>query len=174
MTFALGQLSLTRAAHVDPSLMRVVNLAISRSPIDFGCTEDQSRTVAQQAAKVAAGVSQVTGKQARHMIQPDGYSKAIDLVPWIGGAFDWGDPQWSRMIDGQRVYLFSEIAEVMRAAAVQLGVKVRWGGCWDHALNDLAPGVPSMRAATAAYIAKRRAAGHKSSMIDGPHFELPL
>lgn len=88
MTYALGSRSLSFCAHVDPKLMAVVKRAIAICPVDFGMTEDQSRTVAQQAAKVAAGVSHVRpGPAARHMIQPDGFSKAVDLVPWIDGRF---------------------------------------------------------------------------------------
>lgn len=171
MPHALGSRSLSFAHHVDPNLMAVVNLAITRSAIDFGCTEDQSRTVAQQLAKVAAGVSHVRpGPAARHMIQPDGYSKAVDLVPWADGRFQWGDNQWRVTVGGVVHYAFAEIAEAMRSAAVELHTRVRWGAVWDRNLNDLPAGVPAMRQAIEAY--KARHAG--SDFLDGPHFELPL
>jgi len=60
VTFVLGSRSLAFSAHVDPRLMAVVKRAIAISPVDFGMTEDQSRTVAQQAAKVAHDLMRCT------------------------------------------------------------------------------------------------------------------
>jgi hypothetical protein len=123
MTYALGSRSLSFCAHVDPKLMAVVKRAISICPVDFGMTEDQSRTVAQQAAKVAAGVSHVRpGPAARHMIQPDGYSKAVDLVPWVDGRFQWGDKNWKvHTADGRTLDPFFDIAAAMVASCNAAG-----------------------------------------------------
>lgn len=170
MTFALGARSLARARHVDPALMAVAGLAIGRSAVDFGMTEDQSRTEAQQRAKVAAGVSKVApGPKARHMIQPDGFSKALDLVPWIDGRFQWGDNQWRvTTADGRVLRPFFDIAAAMRSAAVELGVKVRWGAIWDRTLNDLPAAAAGLARAMEDY--KVRHPG--PDFLDGPHFEL--
>jgi len=172
MTYALGARSIAFSAHVDPALMAVVRSAISVSEIDFGMTEDQSRTVAQQAAKVAAGVSHVRpGPAARHMIQPDGFSKAVDLVPWVDGRFQWGDGQWRiHTADGRTLDAFFAIAAAMRQAAIAHKTKIRWGAVWDRALNDLPADAAGLRAEVERY--KARHAG--PDFLDGPHFELPL
>ena len=169
MTFSLGQRSLTFSAHVDPKLMAVVQHAIALSTVDFGMTEDQSRTVAQQAAKVAAGVSHVRpGPAARHMIQPDGFSKAVDLVPWVDGRFQWGDGQWRvTTASGAVLTPFFDIAAAMRQAAIDMGVTLRWGAVWDRKLNDIQG---DLKTEVERY--KARHAG--PDFLDGPHFEIPL
>lgn len=55
----------------------------------------------------------------------------------------------------------------MRAAAKELNIRVRWGGCW-ATLNDTTKPTTQL---VADYVAERRAAG-KRAFIDGPHFEL--
>lgn len=165
MTYAFGKTSLSRMRHVDPKLRTVATDALARCAVDFGCTEEQSRTVAEQQKKFDTGVSKVRpGPGARHMIQPDGWSKALDLVPWINGAFTWGDKNW-RVGD---VYPFHEIAVAMRLVAIEHVVPIRWGGVWDRRLNDLPPTVDGMRREVEAY--KLRHAG--PDFLDGPHYEL--
>lgn len=169
MTYALGARSLSFSAHVDPKLMAVVKRAIAICSVDFGMTEDQSRTVAQQAAKVAAGVSHVRpGPAARHMIQPDGFSKAVDLVPWVDGRFQWGDGQW-RVTTASGVILrpFFSIAVAMRDAAIEAGLALRWGAVWDRKLNDIQG---DLKTEVERY--KARHAG--PDFLDGPHFEIPF
>jgi peptidoglycan L-alanyl-D-glutamate endopeptidase CwlK len=55
---------------------------------------------------------------SNHFKQPDGFGRAVDLLP---EPYDWKDP-------GQ----FDKVARAMREAAKQLGVKIRWGGDWDQ------------------------------------------
>ncbi len=172
MTFQLGARSLAHAAHVDPRLMTVVHLAIARSTVDFGCTEGQSRTRAEQQRKVDQGVSHVRpGPGARHMIQPDGFSKAIDLVPWIDGRFQWGDGNWRvRRSDGVVVDAFFEIAAAMVSAAQESATNLRWGALWDRRTDDLPLDPVELRRELERY--KARHAG--PDFLDGPHWELPL
>ena len=171
MTYALGSRSLSFCAHVDPKLMAVVKRAISICPVDFGMTEDQSRTVAQQAAKVAAGVSHVRpGPAARHMIQPDGYSKAVDLVPWVDGRFQWGDKNWKvHTADGRTLDPFFDIAAAMVAACNALATPLRWGGCW-ASTSTLPTTAEGLRASIVAY--NRRHAGPDFNDIG--HWEIAL
>lgn len=62
---------------------------------------------------------------------------------------------------------FYPIAEAVRLAAKETGVRVRWGGCW-QTLNDTDKPAEVL---VADYVAARRAEG-KKAFIDGPHFEL--
>ncbi len=170
MTFVLGERSLERARHVDPALIAVVQQALILSPVDAGFTEDQSRTVEQQRRKFDTGVSKVRpGPSATHMIQSDGYSKAVDLVPWIDGAFQWGDGQWRvRTKAGVVLRPFFDLAAAMRAAAIKRGVRLRWGAIWDRTLNDLPDTAAGLARAMEDY--KIRHVG--ADFLDGPHFEL--
>lgn len=168
MAFTFGRRSLAFSQHVDPRLMAVAATALGMSTVvDFGMTEEQSRTVAEQRAKVAAGVSKTMA--SKHMIQPDGFSKALDLVPWVDGRFQWGDQLWRvTTADGRILRPFLEIAAVMAHAAQHLAVPIRWGGVWDRKLNDLAPDPVAIGLELEAY--KVRHAG--ADFLDGPHFEL--
>ena len=168
MAYRLSLRSMERARKVDPRLLAIVVIALDRCPVDFGFTEDQSRTVAEQAEKVRRGVSQTMN--SKHVI-PDGqaFSTGVDLVPYVDGIFQWGDNQWRVTTKaGATIDVFYEIAAAMRAAAISAGFRIRWGGCWDKCLNDLPAGAAAMKAAVEGY--KTRHPG--PDFLDGPHFEL--
>lgn len=173
MTHRFSLRSIERCRRVDPRLVAVAVVALARSPIDFGITEEQSRTFEDQQKKVAAGVS--TTMNSKHIIPAGGvFSRAIDLVPWIDGKSQWGDENWMvKRNDGSTVDPFCVIAAMMRSAAVDTGIRIRWGGVWDRTLNDLPPGGEAMRKEVDAYVARRKAANPGARVfIDGPHFEL--
>ncbi|MFT4254107.1 MAG: M15 family peptidase [Caulobacter sp.] len=170
MSYSFSNNSLRRQQHVDPRLFAVGVTALARCAVDFGVTENQSRTAAEQQKKFDDGFSKVRpGPNARHMIQEDGFSKAVDYVPWIDGKFQWGDNQWRvRRTDGVVVLPFQQIALAMRSAAIEKGVAIRWGAVWDRRLNDLPATVQGLTDEMEAY--KARHAG--SDFLDGPHYEL--
>jgi peptidoglycan L-alanyl-D-glutamate endopeptidase CwlK len=170
VSFYLGSTSLDRCKHVDPHLLTVVEYALSLSPVDFGFSEEQSRTAEEQAAKYKAGVSRVKpGPDARHMIQTDGFSKAVDCVAWIDGKFQWGDSQW-RVTTHAGVVLrpYFDIAAAMRTSSIVHGLPMRWGGVWDRALADLPETAAGIQRAMDDY--KVRHVG--SDLLDGVHFEI--
>lgn len=168
MPFRLSKRSLDRARSVDPRLIAVCVLAIERSAVDFGITEEQSRTEAEQAEKVRRGVSKTM--RSKHMIPPGrDWSTAIDLVPYIDGLFQWGDPRWRvKTKAGATIEPFYAIAAAMREAAILVGVTIRWGAVWDRTLNALPAGAEALKAEVEAY--KVRHPG--PDFLDGPHFEL--
>lgn len=171
MTFALGKTSLSRCTHVNPRLMRVVHAAIARSPVDFGITEEQSRTVAEQQHKIDQGVSFLKDpRNGRHVIPLGGqWSRAIDLVPWVDGRFQWGDDHWRvKTADGRVLEPFFDIAAAMRSASIELAEPLIWGGIWDQQLRDLPEDAKGIAQALEDY--KRRHSG--PDHLDGPHFEL--
>lgn len=166
--YRFSQRSLDRCRNVDARLIAVAVIALSKSAVDFGITEEQSRTVAEQREKVRRGVSKTMN--SKHMI-PDGklVSTALDLVPFVEGRFQWGDAQWGiTLADGSRIEPFYEIAAAMREAAICANVRIRWGAVWDKVLNDLPAGAAAMKAAVEAY--KVRHPG--PDFLDGPHFEI--
>jgi peptidoglycan LD-endopeptidase CwlK len=149
--FVLGPRSRQRLNGVDPRLIRVVERAIGYSTVDFGVHEGL-RTLARQRELVKAGASKTMN--SKHLV-----GRAVDLVPWVSGSFRW---EWP---------FIYPIAVAMRRAAVELDVKLTWGGIWDRHLETLPADNDGMKKAVNAYVDRRRALG-RSAFLDGPHFEL--
>lgn len=152
--YQLGKTSRQRLVGVDPRLVRCVERAIQLTTQDFTVLEGV-RSIETQRDYVRRGVSQTMN--SRHLRQPDGLGKAVDLVPWAGGMARW---EWP---------LIYPIAEAMRRAAAELGVPIRWGGAW-VSLSSIGPG--GAKRAVDAYVAARKAQ-KKSAFLDGPHYEIP-
>lgn len=110
MTFVLGQKSLERLNGVHPDLVKVVKLAITRTPVDFVVLEGL-RTKERQAVLFKQGATKTMN--SRHLT-----GHAVDLAPAIGGVVSWDWP------------LYHKLAPVMKAAAKDLGVAITWGGDW--------------------------------------------
>lgn len=145
--FALSKVSLDKLNGVNPSLVKVVKRAIQLSKQDFAVNEGL-RTVERQRQLVKSGASQTMN--SRHIT-----GHAVDLVPIVNGKVSW---DWR---------YFYPIAEAMHQAAKELGVNVRWGGCWE-VINSKA-GNPQQW--VEAYGQARRKLG-KKAFTDGPHFEI--
>lgn len=145
--FVFSSASLQRFSGVDDRLVQVVRLALRKSKQDFAVLEGL-RSKERQAELVRKGASQTMN--SRHLT-----GHAIDLVPIVDGKVSW---------DWQYYY---PIAEAMREAAKELGVRVRWGGSWE-VLNDTTTSTTRL---VEAYVAQRREQG-KKAFTDGPHYEL--
>jgi peptidoglycan L-alanyl-D-glutamate endopeptidase CwlK len=109
-----SQKSLRNLEGVHPKLVEVCHKAIE--VFDF-MVHDGVRTPEEQAANIARGVSWT--KHSKHLPQPDGFSHAVDLIPYASG-IDWKDTE-----------MFCVMAGVVRACAHEVGVTLRWGGDWD-------------------------------------------
>lgn len=101
-------------AGVHRDLVRVVRLALERSPVDFA-VHDGWRTLAEQRALYEAGASRLDGERRRSRHQ-DGC--AVDLVPYVGGRLLW---EWAPL---------EQVATAMAEAAREVDVPLRWGGRW--------------------------------------------
>jgi peptidoglycan L-alanyl-D-glutamate endopeptidase CwlK len=110
MGFKLSQRSIDRMAGVNDDLVRVVKLAITRSPLDFSITEGL-RTVERQRELVAQKKSQTM--KSRHIV-----GEAVDICVLIGGNANWDFENYRR------------VADVFKASAKELGVTITWGGDW--------------------------------------------
>lgn len=146
MGYKLSTKSLSNLKGVHPDLVKVVKRAIELTECDFTVTEGL-RTKATQALYVKQGKSQTMN--SKHL---DGL--AVDLAAWVNGTINWNFD-----------YYF-KIADAVRKASIELGMKVKWGGAWRY-LNDY----DSSRKAYDAYIAERKKLG-KKPFLDGIHFEL--
>jgi peptidoglycan L-alanyl-D-glutamate endopeptidase CwlK len=106
----LSRRSRDRLVGVHPALIAVVEAAIVRTPVDFMITEGL-RTAERQAALVRAGASRTLN--SRHLT-----GHAVDVCALVDGKVRWDWP------------LYPRIAVAFKAAALERGVPLVWGGDW--------------------------------------------
>lgn len=106
--FILGKRSTDNLAGVHPQLVAVVKRALELSPVDFTVVEGL-RTKERQAELMKQGFTRTL--KSRHII-----GEAVDIVPL---PVDWNNQK-----------PFGLVAEAMKKAAEELGVKITWGGDW--------------------------------------------
>lgn len=163
-TFKFGTRSLEELNGVHEGVVECCHYAIKRSSVDFG-VHDGLRTIEQQREYVRTGASQTLN--SKHLVQPDGFGHAVDLVPYINGKLRWEEGPCL------------EVACAMVEASAHCRVELVWGGVWDRQADELGMiergslTVDSdlLRRAIADYRARRKAMG-KKAFIDMPHFEL--
>ena len=148
MTFKLSKRSLSKLEGVDADLVAVVKRAIEITTVDFGVTEGM-RSIETQRKYVDAGKSQTMN--SKHLT-----GDAVDLVAYIGSDVAW------------ELNLYDDIADAMKAAAIELGVPLLWGAAWN--VPDITKWTGTMNEAMMHYVDERRAQGRKP-FIDGPHFQ---
>src|SRR6056300_1180408 len=148
MTYKLGNRSKERLEGVDERLQAVVRSAIGRSSQDFSVICGL-RTIEEQRKLVAKGASQTM--KSKHI---DGL--AVDLAAYEDGI------RWE-------LNLYDEIADAMREAAKDCGVKIRWGAAWH--IDDFGAYDGTAEEAMNEYIDLRRSQGRRP-FIDAPHFEI--
>lgn len=175
MAFVFGATSKANLEGVAPPLVTVVTAALAVTKQDFGITCGVRTDAAQLAAwrdkdsdfnGIPKGESRggIAGTgRGNHQIALTGtfagLSTAVDAAPYVDGSIsdDWR--------------YFYEIAFAFRMAAIQEGVRIRWGGCW-QVINDLPwTQASDAKAARDAYAEQRRKAKRKA-LLDGYHFEL--
>lgn len=157
---AFSQKSTERLMTCRLSLESVVRRALEICAVDFGVTEGV-RSLERQKFLFKTGASDTLN--SKHLPDKDGKSRAVDLAPYLDTDGD-GDQEFS----WHWAHCFI-VAEAMRRAAKELGVKVVWGGCWDRALNSLEG---PLQSAMDGYAARRRTQGDRHPFVDGPHFQL--
>jgi peptidoglycan LD-endopeptidase CwlK len=150
MNFKLSQRSLNNLVGVDERLVNVVKRAIEITKVDFGVIEGV-RTPEKQMEYFQKGASQIA-VGGTHV-----QGKAVDLMAYIGPRASW------------ELNLYDDIADAMKAAAIEQDVSIRWGAAWQ--VSDIRKWQGTMESAMNAYIDERRAQGRRP-FIDGPHFEL--
>ena len=112
-------------ATCDQSLQDVFNLAIKRSPIDFGVAcgertiEEQKELYRQGRTKSGNIVTNVDGVKniSKHNHSP---SQAVDIYAYFNGKAQW------------EVKHLCMIAGVVMSCADELGFSIRWGGNWNQ------------------------------------------
>ena len=95
---------------VDPRLIKVAEIALQRSPFDFGITCGL-RTVEEQKQLVAKGASKTM--KSKHI-----EGRAIDFVVYIGGK-----PNWD-------LSNYEKVAQVFLEVGKELGIELEAGAFW--------------------------------------------
>ena len=118
MSFTLCPRSQRNLVGVKPELVRVVELAARQMPpeLRFVVTEGV-RTEVRQAQLLKAGASRTMN--SRHLT-----GDAVDVAAQIDSN---ADGLWEVRWDWP---LYERIAVAMKAAAIELGVNLTWGGSW--------------------------------------------
>jgi peptidoglycan L-alanyl-D-glutamate endopeptidase CwlK len=148
--YSLSQRSLNNLVGVDQRLVDVVHRAIQITSIDFAVIEGV-RTPEKQMEYYRKGASQIA-VGGTHV-----QGRAVDLMAYLDDRASW------------EFSLYDEIADAMKAAAMEQGVGVRWGGAWQ--ISNICTWNDTMERANLAYIDWCRSRGQRP-FIDGPHFEL--
>lgn len=121
MPFTLSARSRSRLVGVHPDLVRVVNLAIRLTTVDFVVVQG-NRTQAEQDALYAQGRTKPGKKVTWTRNSNHIGGRAIDVAPWVNGTVEWDD--------NGKLGLWLRIAEAFKSAAKELGVPIVWGGDW--------------------------------------------
>ena len=154
MAFKLSNRSRNKLDGVHNRLVAVVEHAIKITKVDFGVTYGV-RTIEEQERLVAAGRSQTM--KSKHLIQPDGFSHAVDVV-----AYDGSDVIWE-------INVYDDICDAFKEGAIAAELSVKWGAAWSE--GDIRTYEGTAEDAMNNYIDLRRSQGRRP-FIDGPHFEV--
>lgn len=106
--FTLSDRSTKNLVGVNDELVKVVKRALELSPVDFTVIEGL-RTKERQAELMKQGFTRTLN--SRHIV-----GEAVDIVPL---PVNWNNPK-----------PFHLVADAMKKAAAELGVKITWGGDW--------------------------------------------
>jgi peptidoglycan LD-endopeptidase CwlK len=112
--FEFSTRSLLRLQGVDEELYKLMKLALSRSPIDFGIPEYGGlRTPEDQKKLFDKGLSKADGtiKKSYHQT-----GKAVDVFAFVNGKASWDDEH------------LALIAGVVLSCAKEVGLNITWGG----------------------------------------------
>lgn len=102
--------SKTKLQGVDPRLVHIAELALQRSPFDFGITCGL-RTIEEQRNLVHEGKSRTM--KSKHL-----EGRAIDIVIYINGKANWD-------VDNYR-----KVSQVFKQVATEEDIQIEWGGDW--------------------------------------------
>jgi peptidoglycan L-alanyl-D-glutamate endopeptidase CwlK len=123
----LSQRSKDNLLGVHPNLVKVIELAVIDSPIDFMVIEGVRETKRQQdlfaqgrtkPGKIVTYADGVKNK-SNHQPKADNYGHAIDFVPIINGKVDWNNHN-----------NFKIIADHIVATGKKIGIKIVAGFYW--------------------------------------------
>lgn len=117
----LGSSSQLHLAGTKDIIKAVVALALKKCIIDFSVV-DGRRTFEEQRQNIINEVSWTM--DSKHLPDETGLAGAVDIYPWVGGQ------------TSHRPYFYKLIARAMFEAAIELHVRIQWGGLWSEEHED--------------------------------------
>ena len=114
-----GRKSNSNLNTADPKLIRLMDEAIKY--VDFGVVCGV-RSEKEQNKAFAEGKSKVQYPNSKHNLVP---SLAVDIVPWDGKKYCWGN-------DDKELLQIGQMIGVVKACAIYLGIEIRCGFDWDN------------------------------------------
>ena len=137
----------------DQRLQDLINLALTKSPLDMGVASGH-RTEAEQFKLVEDGLSETM--DSKHRSNP---SLAVDVFAFVNNEASWTEED------------LLVVAEAVKESAIELDLPVRWGGAWRiyDIRNDL-----TMSEMHQFHIDSKLNAGEEITAIDRDfyHFEI--
>lgn len=123
MNYKYGWKSLSNLEKVHPDLDYLMHKTLEFSPHDIAIVSGM-RTLDEQKELLSQKVTHTLN--SRHLKQEDGYSHAIDFVPYNENGKACFDD----------IELFMHVLEVVRWQALELGYKIRLGANWSF-VNEM-------------------------------------
>jgi peptidoglycan L-alanyl-D-glutamate endopeptidase CwlK len=108
--YKLGTRSKKRLEGVHEDMVKVVELAIQISEVDFTVT-DGLRSLERQKELFKSGATKTMN--SRHLT-----GHAVDLAAYIDNSISW---DWA---------FYEKISKAMKEASKKLGIPIEWGGDW--------------------------------------------
>lgn len=105
--------------HVHPDLVRVVERAAAEGA-KFAVVQGL-RSAEAERQLCASGASETM--HSRHLANAQGFACAVDLAALDAA----GEITWARGVEAQ---VYGSLAARVKAAALELGIPVEWGGDW--------------------------------------------
>jgi peptidoglycan L-alanyl-D-glutamate endopeptidase CwlK len=114
--YKLSNTSKIRLDGVDPRIIKIIDLALTISTVDFGIPlHGGLRTKAEQQALFCREVSKCDGVINKSEHQS---GKAFDIYAYVDGMASWDR------------YHLTQVAAALLQAASLLGYELEWGGLW--------------------------------------------
>ena len=122
MIYTYGKTSRENRDTCAPPLIEVMELGLSRSPVDISIVRGWSgEDVQNMLFRKGASKKEWPFSEHNFLLEGKPHSKAFDFAPYVDEVkIPWED-----------THLFAVVAGVFLSAAVELGFKLRWGGDWD-------------------------------------------
>lgn len=135
--FSFSNSSLDKLNTCHPDLIKIMQMAISISKVDFGIAEGK-RSPARQNLLYKKGLSRIDGitKKGKHNMDP---SEAVDIYAFYEGKAQWDD------IHAAYLGGIIETCAAILYMRCEISHLIRWGANWDndgilvydHDLKDL-------------------------------------
>lgn len=145
---------------VHPLLVKLVMQAAATCPQPFAVYEGV-RSEERQRELLAKGATRTM--RSKHLLQPDGLSHAVDLVPMIEGKLAWDWPALYSIA----AHMVVAAGTLLKLPGCELLSTFTWGGVWDRRLHLLGDTAHEVKA-----YGDRRRAAKLPVFTDGPHFQV--